>query len=238
MLGCVGVAVLIGSFNLAAIAPDAFRSAILVAVLVPIGIAGTVILALLGKMRHSATTHDRTSPLSSIDELTGLLTRTAFTSEVEEALDDARFAEDGVRGTLLVIDVDNFKSVNDLYGHAAGDEALHRLATAIRSVLRAADRVGRIGGEEFAVFLPATSPLVGEAVAERIRIAVAKIAFAPAGKPHPLSVSVGGVAYDRYLPFSELFRLADQQLYAAKQKGRDHSAVSPITHYESVPVAA
>jgi diguanylate cyclase len=237
-LVCVAVALLVDSFNFPTLTPDGLRRAILVDVLVPIGLAAPLLLLLLARMRTFAISHDRMAHLASTDELTGLLSRAAFTQEVEEALDDARFAEDGVRGTLLVIDIDNFKRVNDLIGHDAGDDALRRVAIAIRSVLRAADRVGRIGGEEFAVFLPATSPFVGEAVAERLRIAVTRIAFAPGGQPHPLSVSVGGAVYDRYLPFVDLFRLADQQLYVAKQNGRNRSAVSPITHYETVPAAA
>jgi diguanylate cyclase (GGDEF)-like protein len=105
-------------------------------------------------------------------------------------------------------------------------------------VLRSADLIGRIGGEEFAVYLPGTTLLIAEAVAERLRRAVHGAAFAPEGKPHQLTVSVGGAVYDRYLPFAELFRLADQQLYAAKQNGRNCIAVTSIAHYETLPAAA
>jgi len=188
-------------------------------------------------MRRMSFAQDQLARHATTDDLTGLLTRAAFIQEVEEELADARFAEDGMRGTLLIIDADDFKSVNDRFGHDEGDTALQLLARAIRSVLRAADRVGRIGGEEFAVFLPATSPFVGEAVAERIRVAVNKLEFAPQGQRYPLTVTVGGATYDRYLSFVDLFRLADQQLYVAKRNGRNRTAVSPIKHYETLPAA-
>jgi diguanylate cyclase (GGDEF)-like protein len=166
------------------------------------------------------------------------MSRTAFIAEVEESLADARFAEDGVRGSLLIVDIDSFKAVNDRFGHETGDAALRLVARAIRGVLSAADRVGRIGGEEFGVFLPSTSPLVADAVAERIRLAVAKLEFSPEGSPHHLTVSVGGATYDRWLSFVDLFRIADQQLYAAKKNGRNRVSVSSIEHYDSLPAAA
>ncbi len=232
------MALLVDSFNFPALSPEQLSRAILTDVLVPIGLAGPLLFLLLNKMRRLTLAQDQLVQLAGTDGLTGLLTRATFIHEVEEALADARFAEDGMRGTLLIVDADDFKSVNDAHGHDNGDMALQLIARAIRSVLRAADRVGRIGGEEFAIFLPATSPLVGEAVAERIRVAVGKIEFTPDGRNQPLSVSVGGATYDRYLPFVDLFRLADQQLYAAKRNGRNRIAVSPIKHYETLPAAA
>ena len=237
-LGCVAVALLVDSFNFPNLTPAELQHAITIDVLVPLGLAGPLLFVLLNKMRRMSFAQDQLARHATTDDLTGLLTRAAFIQEVEEELADARFAEDGMRGTLLIIDADDFKSVNDRFGHDEGDTALQLLARAIRSVLRAADRVGRIGGEEFAVFLPATSPFVGEAVAERIRVAVNKLEFAPQGQRYPLTVTVGGATYDRYLPFVDLFRLADQQLYVAKRNGRNRTAVSPIKHYETLPAAA
>jgi len=237
-LGCVAAALFVDSFNFPNLAPEALRRAIAIDVLLPAGLAGPLLFFLLSKLRELAIAHELLRRHAETDSLTQLLNRAAFTRQVEEELEDARFAEVGARGTLLVIDADNFKDINDSFGHDHGDAALKLIAAAIRSVLRDADRVGRIGGEEFAVFLPGTTPIVAEAVAERIRLAVSAIDFVPNGKPHPLSVSVGGAVYDRYLPFTELFRVADQQLYAAKQNGRNRSAVSPIKNYEGLPVAA
>jgi diguanylate cyclase (GGDEF)-like protein len=237
-LGCVAVALFVDSFNFHNLGPNDLRWSIMLDVLVPLGLASPILFFLLSKLRELAIAHELLRRHAATDTLTDLLNRGAFTREVEEALADARFAEDGMRGTLLVIDADNFKSINDTFGHEQGDAALRLIASSIRSVLRAADLIGRIGGEEFAVYLPGTTQLIGEAVAERLRQAVHGAAFAPEGKPYQLTVSVGGAVYDRYLPFTELFRLADQQLYAAKQNGRNCIAVASISHYETLPAAA
>jgi len=237
-LGCVAVALLVDSFNFHNLNADALRWSIAIDVLVPIGLAVPILYILLSKLRELAIAHELLRRHAATDSLTDLLNRGAFTREVEEALADARFAENGMRGSLLVVDADNFKAINDTFGHEQGDAALRLIARSIRSVLRSADLVGRIGGEEFAVYLPGTSQLIAEAVAERLRQAVCGVAFAPEGKPHRLTVSVGGAVYDRYLPFAELFRLADQQLYAAKQGGRNCIAVASIGHYETLPAAA
>jgi diguanylate cyclase (GGDEF)-like protein len=130
------------------------------------------------------------------------------------------------QGALLIIDADNFKTVNDRYGHDRGDEALVKIASTIKSTLRSPDIVGRLGGEEFGVFLPGVGPDQAKLVAERIRQSVSSADFAPSGKPHQLSVSVGGAVFDGQLPFAELFRLADQQLYVAKRDGRNRVSMS------------
>lgn len=237
-IGCISVALFVDSFNFPNLTPEGLRRAIAVDVLVPMALAIPMLFFLLSKMRELAIAHELLRRHAATDNLTELLNRGAFTREVEEALADARFADDGMRGTLLVIDADNFKAINDTFGHEAGDAALRLIATSIRGVLRSADLVGRIGGEEFAVYLPGTTLLIAEAVAERIRLAVHRAEFAPDGKPHQLTVSVGGAVFDRHLPFTELFRIADQQLYAAKQNGRNCVSVSSISHYETLPAAA
>ncbi|MBL8594394.1 MAG: GGDEF domain-containing protein [Devosia sp.] len=237
-IGCVAVTLFVDSFNFHSLSPEALRWSITLDVLVPLGLAGPILFFLLSKLRELAIAHELLRRHASTDTLTDLLNRGAFTREVEEALADARFAEDGMRGTLLVVDADNFKAINDTFGHEQGDAALRLIASSIRAVLRSADLIGRIGGEEFAVYLPGTTLLIGEAVAERLRQAVHAAEFTPDGKPHQLTVSVGGAVYDRYLPFAELFRLADQQLYAAKQNGRNCIAVASISHYETLPAAA
>lgn len=237
-LACVAVALFVDSFNFHSLDADDLRWAITIDILLPIALAGPILFLLLSKLRDLAIAHEQLRLHAATDGLTSVLNRGAFTREVEEQLADSGFLEAGARGALLVIDADNFKAINDSFGHEHGDAALRLIAASIRSVLRATDLVGRIGGEEFGVFLPGSTPVVAEAVAERLRLAVETAPFAPEGTPHPLSVSVGGAVFDRPLPFTELFRLADQQLYAAKQNGRNRVAVAPVPSARSPRAAA
>jgi diguanylate cyclase (GGDEF)-like protein len=126
---------------------------------------------------------------------------------------------------LLIIDADNFKTINDLYGHDAGDEALTILARSIRSVLSAGDLIGRMGGEEFGVFLPGVDQKAAEQMAERVRRAVQLAQFSPNGDAYMLSVSIGGAVFAQSTNFTELFRIADQRLYGAKRSGRNQAAI-------------
>jgi diguanylate cyclase len=155
------------------------------------------------------------------------MNRAAFSTLVDAYLKQVRSAEQRASGALLIIDADNFKAVNDRYGHDRGDEALVTIAQSIKSMIRAPDIVGRLGGEEFGVFLPGANSDQAERVAERIRSTVNDVSFLPDGTAHPLSVSVGGAVFGATLPFAELFRLADQQLYAAKQRGRNRVVIAP-----------
>ncbi len=129
-------------------------------------------------------------------------------------------------GALLVIDADHFKAINDRFGHGQGDEALRIISRAIRNSVRGGDLVGRLGGEEFGVFLPGANEMNAADVAERIRRAIADAAFLPNGARCPLSVSVGGAVYEVRIDFSDLFRVADQRLYEAKEAGRNRVQLS------------
>lgn len=235
---CIAAALGVDSFNLSSMTEEGRFRAVLVDILLPTVLAGPLIYFFTSKLRELAIAHERLTLFASTDALTAVLNRGAFTALVEAYLHEVKQAERETRGALLVVDADNFKAINDSFGHDRGDEALKLIAGAIRGVLRRADRVGRLGGEEFGVFLPGSTPVTAEAVAERIRISVRAAPFAPDGAPHPLSVSIGGAVFDRQLPFGELFRHADQQLYVAKQNGRNRVAVSPVTHYETPPAAA
>lgn len=160
--------------------------------------------------------------LASTDWLTQCLNRRAFTKAAT-----AGTLSDGP-GALMVIDADSFKSINDLFGHDQGDDALRNIAQVIRQSVREGDLVGRLGGEEFGIFLPDAGPGLVQAIAERIREGVLDIPFAPGNAPHRLSVSVGVATCATQTPFAELFRLADQQLYSAKQAGRNRVVTAPV----------
>jgi diguanylate cyclase (GGDEF)-like protein len=235
---CVAAALFFDSFNWLQMPSDVRVRAILLDIFLPLLLAAPLIFFFMNKLRELAIAHDRLAIFASTDALTGVLNRSALTSAIERRL--AADPVDGVpaRGALMILDADNFKSINDSYGHDQGDIALRLITDAVKSVLRQTDLVGRIGGEEFCVFLSGATQFTADAVGERIRHAVSVVPFMPQGKPHKLSVSIGGAVFDRRLPLSDLLRVADQQLYFAKQNGRNRVAVSPIVHYESVPAAA
>jgi diguanylate cyclase (GGDEF)-like protein len=235
---CVCAALFLDSFNWPDMAPDVRLRAILLDVFLPIALAGPLIFFFTSKLRELALAHDRLAILASTDPLTGVLNRGALTRIIEARLGDTTGDGMPVRGAVLILDADNFKSINDSYGHDKGDVALKLITDAVRSVLRKTDLVGRIGGEEFCVFLPNATQFTADAVGERIRHAVSVVPFTPAGNSHRLSVSIGGAVFDRRLPLSDLLRIADQQLYLAKQNGRNRVSVSPIVHYDSLPAAA
>ncbi len=180
------------------------------------------------KLRGLAIANKRLDRVARTDSLTACLNRRAFTARVNAWLQGPSSPP---CGALLVIDADNFKSVNDVYGHETGDEALTIIARAIRSVLRSGDMVGRMGGEEFAVFLPSVTQHQAQIVAERIRMSVIVACFAPEGEAHPLSVSIGGAAFTETTSFIELFRIADQRLYCAKHAGRNAVVVSEVSDH-------
>lgn len=195
---------------------------------IPLLIAPAFFSFMLYKLRQLAIAHDDLMVLATTDGLTSCLTRRAFVTLVDGYLERVK-REPYSFGALLVIDVDHFKSVNDRFGHEKGDEALRSIAGAIRSNLREIDLVGRMGGEEFGVFLPGVAPSVTRSIAERIRTAVNAVPFRPEGEPCHLSVSVGGATFDRFTTFTDLFRQADQRLYEAKGRGRDRVEIVRMT---------
>ena len=225
---CVATAVYVDSFNFSLYDEAARLRALLTDVFLPIILAVPLLLFFSNKLRELAIAHKKLTIYASTDALTQVMNRAAFSTLVDAYLKDVRAAEEKAKGAFLIIDADHFKSVNDRFGHDRGDEALVTIAHAIKSMLRAPDLVGRLGGEEFGVFLPGATTEQATLVAERIRQSVNDAKFMPAGAEHHLSVSVGGAVFERELPYAELFRLADQQLYAAKRDGRNRVAISPI----------
>jgi diguanylate cyclase (GGDEF)-like protein len=193
-----------------------------------LGAASLFLLVLLGSVYRillSLASHNATLYAQSVsDELTGLLNRRGFNARLEEEL--RRTQRKGENLTLLMIDIDDFKSYNDAFGHPAGDTALSTVARVIRTTLRrAADCGSRIGGEEFAILLPETDEPGALAVAERIRRGVERLGIVQgAGTHHPvLTVSVG-IASTRIQPVADgldLLRCADRVLYEAKSSGRN-----------------
>jgi diguanylate cyclase (GGDEF)-like protein len=197
---------------------------LMTAFVMPVALGGPLIFYLVLQQQMLRLANERLVRIASTDSLTGCLNRGTFTASVDERATDAALPE---CGALLVIDADDFKQVNDRFGHDLGDHALQQIAAAIRATVRRHDLDGRIGGEEFAVLLSGADYAIANRVAERIRRAVNAIVFAPGGVPCPLSVSIGGALFARPTPFMALYRQADQRLYEAKHLGRDRVAMLP-----------
>jgi two-component system cell cycle response regulator len=160
--------------------------------------------------------------LAVTDPLTGLYNRRYLDSQVEVLVDTA--ANRGKPLSLLMLDVDYFKAVNDTYGHEAGDRVLRELANRIRKHIRNVDLGFRIGGEEFVIVLPDTEADVALRVAERLRKAVSSRAFPLSdGKGAlPVTISVGIASFASPSDTLEtLLKRADEALYKAKRDGRN-----------------
>ena len=155
------------------------------------------------------------------DTLTGLLNRRALLEGAEPLLAQARRHGDDL--SLLLIDLDHFKQINDSHGHAAGDAALQLLGEVLAAGLRLGDLAARWGGEEFCLVLPRCSPAAARLLDERLREALAQRAQARLG--HPLQFSTGlAMLRSEDVDLSTLLRRADAALYAAKAAGRNQLA--------------
>ncbi|MEM5429639.1 sensor domain-containing diguanylate cyclase [Cupriavidus oxalaticus] len=170
--------------------------------------------------------NQRLARMSRTDHLTQLLNRSAFEGQLQAAM--ARSREHGGLMALLYLDMDRFKAVNDIHGHAAGDQLLQAFAQRVRACVRAADTVARLGGDEFAVVL---EELAQPAAARRVAQAILQAMDAPFnvdGVSADVDVSIGVALYhggpvqDR-----ELMRLADVLLYRAKGAGRGRYEIGP-----------
>ena len=159
--------------------------------------------------------------LSIRDDLTGIANRRHLINQLQERLMEA--GRTGTPLTLLVIDLDHFKSINDRLGHLAGDAVLKEVARTISSRVRGNDLVGRYGGEEFIVLLPHTPPQAAVKLAEELRRAVEAIAI-PYGDLHlevTVSIGVCGSPPDSPLSGDALLEGADRAMYLAKSRGRN-----------------
>ena len=177
---------------------------------------------LVGIAIASAEARERLVRQARTDALTGLPHHGAFHESLSEEV--ARASRYGHPLSLAVIDLDHFKSVNDVHGHLVGDRTLVAVADILSDHARAIDVIARIGGEEFAWLMPQTAMPGARIAAERFRRAVGEASLGPVER---LTVSVGVAAVDRTLPDADdVFRRADDALYRAKGSGRDRTMVS------------
>jgi diguanylate cyclase (GGDEF)-like protein/PAS domain S-box-containing protein len=160
--------------------------------------------------------------LANTDPLTELYNRRVFLEKLAE--ESARLARDGQLASLLMIDLDNFKRINDTYGHSTGDEVLRQFAHIMRETIRAIDIPARLGGEEFAVLLPSTTPKEAIYLAERLRQRIADTEFHYEKGVVRLTISIGSASLQADDKEGDaVLNRADAALYEAKESGRNQS---------------
>ncbi|MDK2756896.1 MAG: diguanylate cyclase [Blastomonas fulva] len=168
--------------------------------------------------------NDKLRLLSEIDPLTGIANRRKILAELDDRLTRVRA---GSAMAVLVVDVDNFKAINDRHGHVAGDDALRVLAQLMQSLLRPGDALGRMGGEEFVIILDRARPVIADAIAERIRAAIARNSFEVHGNlALSITVSIGVANWHPGDTARALYARADGALYQAKTAGRNCAITS------------
>jgi diguanylate cyclase len=159
--------------------------------------------------------------MARTDMLTGLYNRMRFTEFVEQEI--ARARRTGEESCLVMLDLDHFKSVNDIFGHPNGDTILKWIAGVMKSQLRDTDILARFGGEEFTILLPGTSVEGAYNVAEKVRLAIEHCTFPGQMEKLKLTASFGitSLTADANATFDSVYREADKALYRAKDKGRN-----------------
>jgi diguanylate cyclase (GGDEF)-like protein len=181
----------------------------------------------LGTAAKTQFLMEQTKLLALTDPLTGLFNRRHTSSVLEQEV--ARANRYGTPLTLVMCDIDHFKSVNDRFGHNVGDEVIRQVAGLLPERIRRIDLAGRWGGEEFILILPSTATEGAYVVAERIRSAVEVLCRVDGGLDH-VTVSLGVAEHRRSDKPIELVERADKALYAAKQRGRNCVEVSVTTN--------
>ncbi len=179
------------------------------------------LMILTGVAVNDARLYEQMEQLATTDSLTELMNRRAFNAALAGEI--ARFARTKSGLSLILLDIDHFKRVNDTYGHPAGDEVLRAVARAIHGEIRNVDTAARWGGEEFAIVLPSTTPPGARKFAERLRKKVAALEVPVEGGRRirvTISLGIAGVPQDAE-DLSALVAAADGALYHSKEAGRD-----------------
>ncbi|HXQ89132.1 MAG TPA: diguanylate cyclase [Solirubrobacterales bacterium] len=208
-----------------------------VALPLALAVLGISLAALLGALILTWNRRERMRELerqASEDALTGLDNRRRFEKDLAAAM--ARSRRDRSTGALLILDIDDFKRVNDSQGHPAGDRLIQEVAGVLRRRTRRSDNLARLGGDEFAVILPRCSREEAQIAAEAIAREVREQGSGEEGEPVTVSVGVAIFGDDPRTSAATVFSEADTAMYAAKDEGRDGVRVfDPVAVREDVP---
>jgi diguanylate cyclase (GGDEF)-like protein len=158
---------------------------------------------------------------TQVDSLTGLFNRRAFEKKIHEEFERSKRYHNPL--SVLILDIDNFKTINDTYGHHGGDAALVKISETFREKTRQTDFPSRYGGEEFVLVLPETDQENALQVASKIHEAIRACAFGTTARPYKLTVSIGvsSTSARFYSDWRQMVNDADQALYFAKNTGKD-----------------
>lgn len=210
------------------------RSALLVLLLVLVAVFGGLYALMRRASRGLAGAQRELERLAVTDPLTGLSNRRQLIARCEEEFARFRRLGEGTarcRFSLVMLDIDHFKRINDAYGHGVGDRVLKAVADCLRRSVRRYDIVGRYGGEEFVAVLPGADGAQATAMAERLVRAVREAAARERGRPDGVTVSAGvATVMPEDAGFEAVLVRADEGLYAAKRLGRDRVGCVETDH--------
>lgn len=197
------------------VSPGNYLGILAIAAIIPLLIAPPISVFALSILRVLTLTLDRLDAYIQFDPLTGALTRAYFLGQVRDRLSGPG------GGALLMVDADHFKVINDTYGHEVGDAALKRMADVLRAASPVGALVGRLGGEEFGVFLAGAGHDAASDIANGLCDAMREGGKFIAGHEIALTFTIGGAVHPRQDSIEQTMRRADAALYAAKRTGRD-----------------
>ena len=201
-----------------------FMRGLVSAVVVPIVIGATLSFLLGHSFRETRRYRRELARSATYDQVTEFFNGTEFSAVVERRV-SSRSTDEPRQGAFLIVNADNLRSINMRYGFNWGEQALLLVAATMRSSVRSADIVGRLGASEFGIFLPGATEENARDIAQRIRAGIEQVYFAPtsftaAGEKDLLSVSVGGVMFEDEFEIEAMYRTAEQQLSNAESSGR------------------
>ena len=198
-----------------------FAVAFIPAFFIPLLITPPIAIVVLNLFRVQTLTIDKVDQYVRYDTLTGVLTRAYLLGKAREILHRG--------GVFLMVDADHFKAVNDTYGHDVGDEALKRMAEVLRKALSTDALIGRLGGEEFGVFLPGADDAAAAKAASDLCETMRREGQIIAGQQLDLTISIGGAKHISGEQLEKTMKLADTALYQAKRTGRDRYFIAGAT---------
>jgi diguanylate cyclase (GGDEF)-like protein len=219
---------------------DPENSATLLYYGLPLSMIAAAVLVALGvadRLRDQRRALTDAESRAQIDPLTGVLNRRSFADRLDAAC--LRAQARGLPITLLFIDLDHFKLINDNFGHAAGDACLKAIIAPIQAELRQSDVIGRYGGEEFVVILSSADVNSAQPIAERIRKRVSDVNIEGYGRPIRVTCSIGIASSDMLGVWGDqLITQADQAVYQAKRSGRNRVQIAELNAVQPIQMTA